>query len=163
MNTLKRVSAYFLLALVATLIIITVLNVRYAHGWGERIDNPHFLTIIACRSQIRTHWESHERPIPGVEYRELWTNEDGEHECQRAVVDVVPRALETDPSDLSENHNCSQAAMSFAPLWEQQNKGWVVVKVGCPKPFRDAQGNILGYYAPGCPRNMKCKFDRQEI
>lgn len=159
----QRLKMWGWFALAVILYISTVLSVPYAHGWGERIDNPHFLTIISCRSQVRTEFPENSRPIPGVTYYELWKNKHGEHECKRTIADVVPRNLHSDPSDLSENANCSMAAMSFGPLWEQQNPGWIIVKVGCPKPVLNHNGEIIGYHAPPCPRNLKCVFNEQEI
>ena len=159
-TTLKRTWC----ALAATLFIIAgMLPVPSALGWGERIDNPHFLTIIACRSQPHTKWGPNERPIPGVDYRELWTNEDGEYECMRDIADIVPKNPDQAPGDLSVDTQCVKAAMGFGPEWERTHPGWVVVKVGCPKPVMSENGDILGYHAPPCPRDMKCKFNEQEI
>lgn len=163
MNTTMQLKKTLAVLAVTLSIIGGMLPVPSALGWGERIDNPHFLTIIACRSQPHTEWGPDERPIPGVQYQELWTNKDGEHECMRDIADIVPRNPDADPKDLSVDTHCAQAAMSFAPDWERLHPGWVVVKVGCPKPYMSADGNILGYHAPPCPRDMKCVFNEEEI
>jgi len=163
MNTLKKWSAWSLLVLVATIATITVLNVQYAHGWGERTDVADKIAIIACRGEPRTDWEEWERPIPGVKYMQAVPNKDGVYECQRDIYPLVPRNPEVDPGNMAGDVGCARAGMTIAPQWQEQHPGWAVVTIGCPNPMYNEDGRIIGYQMPGCPREMTCKFDEQEI
>lgn len=134
-----------------------------AFGPDSRTENPHSLSVIACRAEPRTDWKEYERPIPGVIYWEPKPNRDGEYECQRDIIDLVPRHPMQNPDDLSQDTACANAALSQTPVWQDQHPGWAVVAVGCPKPVYDSQGNILRYEMPHCPREMVCLFDENAI
>lgn len=137
--------------------------VQPANGWEGTRQLDNFLTIVACRAQVRTEWEEHQRPIPGVEYLELKPNKDGEYECQRDVIDIFPRHPNQKPGGLSNQVACVGAGMMHGPVWQEQNPGWVVVAVGCPKPKYNNFGELLGYDAVPCPSNIECRFDKYGI
>jgi hypothetical protein len=62
---------------------------------------------------------------------------------------------------------CVRAAAFFIPSYHE--KGWGVLKVGCPTPIVDPTGKIVGWHLPGCPKRIggmegiRCKFDESLI
>jgi hypothetical protein len=144
---------------------------------------PTTLVVIGCRVDDFTGQPGRHDPnlaAKGWKDLEWHINKSLELECKRDVLvleDAVamwaPRkeAAPLNP-DWSQFAQCSQAAMSIAPKWEEQNQGWAVMAVGCPRPVvnigPDGTQTTLSYHLPECPRiinqlPIKCRFDESVI
>lgn len=152
-----------MIKLIVLLALLLVPQLAHSIGWEGRSEIDNFLTIVACRAEPKTEWKENEIPIPGVAYQVLKFDEHGEMECQRDIVEVVPRHPMESHGGLSDNHKCTMAGMSYGPKWEEEHPGWLVVAVGCPRPVVDSNGELLGYNPVPCPRNLKCFFDKLGI
>lgn len=146
---------------------------------------PQTLVIIACKADDLTGQPGRHDPAMaahGWRDLELHINGNNEYECKRIVVPLedaaIYQGLPPLASDFSNHTQCARAAMGFAPQWNDQNKGYAVVGIGCPVPEWADNGTpgdksddyIVGYRLPGCPsfrpgtnNRMRCSFDESAV
>lgn len=135
---------------------------------------PDNLVIIACRAEPKTKFTEVERPIPNVNYQQLYVNSGQELECQRIVMENLldkPTLLDPETTPLDSNFGvhaqCVRAGMQVSSNWEQQNPGWLTVAVGCPTPIA-VDGVIVNWKDPECPSSIAglpvtCRFDKSNV
>lgn len=169
-----------------TIAVACALSASYSEANAERA--PTSLVIVACRAVERTEWPEISRPLPGVWYPKLYINDDLEYECKRELLKDMQDSTHFSPTatgkefqlepNWGEHGQCARAAMMTAPRWNDENRGWAVVAVGCPTPIWDDGGSpdywaddrIIGWHLPGCPtylpgttNRMKCRFDESSV
>ena len=126
---------------------------------------------------------------------ELRLDKGLEYVCKREVLPLEDAVTYYWPSKLAKPLNtnmgipgqCGHIGMTITARWEEGNKGWGVVGIGCPskigidadgdgKPDFHKDGPLRGQYIikqwvlPGCPsflpgtqNRMKCRFDASMI
>ena len=166
--------------------LAAVIAASTAHGAPAA---PPDIVIVSCRAEPRTQWSEVSRPIPSVEYKQLWINEDNEYECQRVEMNDLQDAYTgepghfveiKDPSNIqfSDFKMCARVGMMKAMEFDQKNPGWLTVAVGCPVPVMDDMGTpsdhsddqIIDWKLPDCPvfvpgtkNRMTCRFDKSHV
>lgn len=140
------------------------------------VQVPTTVVIIGCRVDDLTGQPGRQDPnLAARGWRDLeWHFDNGlELQCKREVVPLEDSAALHDPSvtpltpNFSAFAQCASVAMSYAPRWEQANRGWAVMAVGCPVPIT-VDGKVVAYKMPDCPSSIngmdiKCKFDASLI
>jgi len=140
---------------------------------------PTTIVIIGCRVDDFTGQPGrHDPNLAAKGWKDLeWHVTDGlELECKREEIPLEdqvamiapPGTLPLDPN-FSDFAQCAAVAMSFSPKWEEANKGWAVMAVGCPTKITNGKdGPVIGYKMPDCPHSINgmdvtCKFDQSVI
>jgi hypothetical protein len=137
---------------------------------------PQTVVIIGCRVDDLTGQPGRQDPeLAARNWRDLeWHFDKGlELECKREVVPLEDAVAMMDPtvktlaSDFSNVSQCAHAGAFFMPAWEQANKGWAVMAVGCPVRI-ETDGVLTGWKLPDCPSSIgglsiKCRFDGSVI
>jgi hypothetical protein len=133
---------------------------------------PQTLVIIGCRVDDLTGQEGRQDPeLAAKNWRDLeWHfNKAGELECKREVVPLQDYVATLDPSvqplltDFSKYAACAHVGGMYSPTWNDANRGWAVMAVGCPVRI-ETDGVLTGWKLPDCPSSIggkiiKCKFD----
>jgi hypothetical protein len=133
---------------------------------------PQTVVIIGCRVDDLTGQPGRQDPTLAARgWRDLeWHFDEGlELQCKREVVPLEDAVAALDAtvkplaSDFSDVAQCAHAGVMFSPSWEQANKGWAVMAIGCPVRI-ETDGILTGWKLPDCPSSVggkiiRCRFD----
>lgn len=141
---------------------------------------PTTLVIIACRVDDFTGQPGRQDPaLAAKNWRDLeWRFDKGlKLQCKREVDPLEDSVNLNDQTgkipplnhDFSDFGQCAGAAIGYTPQWEEKNRGWAIMAVGCPVPIVDDRtGKVLSWKLPDCPRQVQgltidCLFDSSMI
>jgi hypothetical protein len=132
---------------------------------------PQTLVIIGCRVDDLTGQPGRQDPeLAAKGWRDLeWHFEDAELQCKREVVPMQDFVASMHPTvqplltDFSSHAACAHVGGMYSPTWNDNNKGWAVMAVGCPVRI-ETDGVLTGWKLPDCPssiggKTIKCRFD----
>jgi hypothetical protein len=148
------------------------------------------LVIIACRVDDLTGQPGrHDPELAAKGWRDLELHiVNGELQCRREVLydlqdatqfsTAAPADLIALNPDFSVPTSCARVGVVMAQAWNEQNKGWATIAVGCPVPIMSDNGTPddksddyqVGLKLPECPSflpgtdsPMRCRFDASVI
>jgi hypothetical protein len=159
---------------------------------------PKSLAIVACRVDDLTGLPGRHDPAMAARgWRDLeWhLNASLEYECKRELLNGLQDSTQYDPEATGKEvvlhpnwfdfGQCARASMEIGPRWNDANRGWAVMAVGCPSPELDDNGTpdnylddrLVDWHMPGCPSSqpgtstpenpegnrMRCNFDASMI
>lgn len=175
------------------LFLAAVLLASTAHGASPSPPAPQVLVVVSCRVDDLTGQPGRHGVDPvtgkydetkaakGWRDLELRVNPRTlEYDCKREAVPLEDAVNMHWPSkvavplnpDFGNPGQCGRIGMHIVAGWQESNKGWGVVAIGCPSPIGiDADGDgqpdmdEYGHYIvrdwklPGCPSYLPGKYD----
>lgn len=158
------------------LLLLIGLSLYPVWATAEPPKAPQTVVIIGCRVDDLTGQPGRQDPdLAAKGWKDLeWHFDKGlELQCKREVVpleDAVAAFHDTVKplaSNFADLAQCAHAGVMFAPKWEEANKGWAVMAIGCPVKI-EVDGKVVGYKLPDCPSSIgglaiKCRFDSSVI